>query len=119
MDKEIQIWKKQEKRIVRLLYRKGLLSDFKLSELYWEEYHRLRSRKKKHSRKYKNSVYAPEVHYSTTDYWGECDEHSVVGHVKEKLFRSTESIFIEGECRIERNVKKCICKTIHKPNRYN
>lgn len=46
MDKEIQIWKKQEKRIVRLLYRKGLLSDFKLSELYWEEYHRLRSRKK-------------------------------------------------------------------------
>ena len=30
MKKEIKLWKKQEKRIVKLLYKKGFLKDFKI-----------------------------------------------------------------------------------------
>ena len=86
MSTKFRVWKKQEKRIVKLLYRKGLLNDFKLSELYWEEYKLLHKRKRKHKRVYKFDKYAPEIHYSTVDYWGECDEHSLVDYVLDKLY---------------------------------
>jgi len=83
-------WIKQEKRIVRLLYRKGLLGDFKIRDLYWAEYNWFKSRKYKvknliSGKIYKHPIYMPEVHYYTTDYWGEGDEHSIVGTVLEHL----------------------------------
>lgn len=80
-------WVKEEKTIVKLLYRKGLLKDFKLDDLYWAEYYW--SNKKKYKTKdgkYRFPVYLPEVHYCTTDYWGESDEHSVVRHAIEHLY---------------------------------
>lgn len=83
-------WVKDEKRIVRLLYRKGFLEDFKLNELYWAEYHWYRKKtrvyKHKDGNKYRYPVYMPEVHYSTTDYWGETNEHSVVSYVLDILY---------------------------------
>ena len=82
-----RLWTKQEKRIVRLLYRKGFLKDFKIKDLYWAEYSWLGKKKYKSKRsKYSYPVYMPEVHYFTTDYWGESDEHSVVGTIKEHLW---------------------------------
>jgi ribosomal protein S8 len=85
-------WIKEEKRIVYLLYRKGFLKDFKVCDLYWEEY-RWHDRKlykgrenKYDGKRYKYPIYLPEVHYSTSDYWGETDEHSVVSHVLEELY---------------------------------
>jgi hypothetical protein len=85
--KQKRLWIKQEKRIVRLLYRKGLLSDFKVSDFYWAEYHWSNKKKyrSKHS-KYRYPVYMPEVHYGTTDYWGESDEHSIVDNILQSLF---------------------------------
>ena len=85
--KQKRLWIKQEKRIVRLLYRKGLLSDFKVSDFYWAEYHWSNKKKyrSKHS-KYRYPVYMPEVHYGTTDYWGEGDEHSIVDNILQSLF---------------------------------
>jgi hypothetical protein len=85
--KQKRLWIKQEKRIVRLLYKKGLLTDFKVSDLYWAEYKWINKKKykSKHS-KYKYPVYMPEVHYGTTDYWGEGDEHSIVSTILEHLY---------------------------------
>ena len=85
--KQKRLWIKQEKRIVRLLYRKGLLSDFKVSDFYWAEYHWSNKKKyrSKHS-KYRYPVYMPEVHYGTTDYWGEGNEHSIVDNILQSLF---------------------------------
>lgn len=73
--------KKEEKRLVRLLYKKGLLKDFKLKDLYWNAYSILRTKKRKHGRKHKSTVYLPEVHFCKTDYWGESDEYSIASHI--------------------------------------
>lgn len=84
MKKHIKKWIKDEKRIIKLMYRKGLL-DFDIDELYWESYH---------PSKYKYDVsygripteYYPEVHFSQIDYWGECDEYGVSDTVQEGLY---------------------------------
>jgi hypothetical protein len=84
-------WVKEEKRIVSLLYRKGLLKDFKITDFYWAEYHWFRSRKYKSKtisydgKRYSYPIYLPEVHYCTTDYWGESDEHSIIGTILDHL----------------------------------
>jgi hypothetical protein len=84
-------WIKEEKRIVYLLYIKGLLKDFKVSDFYWAEYHWYRkkcykTKKNKYDgKRYRFPVYMPEIHYCTTDYWGESDEHSIVSHVLDML----------------------------------
>lgn len=79
-------WVKDEKRIVRLLYQKGFLKDFKITDFYWAEYYWYNKRKRK-SRcgKYSFPVYMPEIHFFTTDYWGESDEHSIVSYVLDVL----------------------------------
>lgn len=79
-------YKKEEKRIVRLLYKKGFLKDFKIEDFYWQSYAKLRTKKRKHKRKHRNIIWLPEVHYSTTDYWGEGDEHSIVEHINEMFY---------------------------------
>lgn len=78
-----RVWNKQEKRIVRLIYRKGFLSD--MPNLYWASY-------KETGKKYKNkgSSYSwygclDEVYYCTWDYWGECDEHPLVDGIIDNL----------------------------------
>lgn len=78
-------WVKEEKITMRLLYKKGLLEGFKIKDLYWQEYYYT----KKHCKTkggFCHCIYMPEVYYSTTDYWGETDEHSVVDHVKQDLY---------------------------------
>jgi len=87
-------WIKQEKQIVYLLYRKGfIINEFmKLKDLYWAEYlwHNRKSYKTKHNlydgRIYRQPVYMPEVHFCTTDYWGESDEYSIVDVVSQELY---------------------------------
>jgi len=85
-------WAKEEKRIVELLYKKGFIKgEFKLRDLYWAEYHwynRKCYKTKPNSydgKRYRHPVYMPEVHFCTTDYWGESDEHSIVDSVLERL----------------------------------
>lgn len=86
MKKYIKLFVKQEKRIVKLLYIKGLLNNFKVKDLYWASYRTTGKRYKSTEKKYRWTEYYPEVHYSTTDYWGECDEHSLVNHIQEMLY---------------------------------
>ena len=85
-------WIKEEKRLVYLLYRKGfILGDWKLEDLYWQEYH-WHNRKCYNTKsnfydgqKYRSPIFMPEIHFCTTDYWGESDEHSIVGYIKQML----------------------------------
>lgn len=90
-----RLWIKQEKQIVKLLYQKGFLQDYKVDDLYWAEYHwRNRKKYKFNDGKYSWPVYMPEVYYMTTDYWGESNEHSIVSTIKEQLY--WEHIETEG-----------------------
>lgn len=80
-------WIKEEKRIVYLLYRKGFIKgEYNLDALYWEEYHRIKKTYKSSNGKYKWSIYMPEIHFTTSDYWGEFDEHSIVDSIKQTLY---------------------------------
>lgn len=72
---------KEEKRIVRLLYRKGLIDNHDPNNLYWTDYNYLFNR-----REYKNRVPVMEVHFCSVDYWGEVDEHSLVSEHLELLW---------------------------------
>lgn len=85
-------WTKEEKRIVELLYKKGFIKgEFKLQDLYWAEYHWYNRKcyKSKHNsydgKRYRFPIYMPEIHFCTSDYWGESDEHSIVDSVLERL----------------------------------
>jgi hypothetical protein len=85
-------WIKEEKRIVELLYKKGFIKgEFKLEDLYWASYHwhNKKCYYTKHNlyngKRNRSPVYMPEIHFCTSDYWGESDEHSVVGAVLERL----------------------------------
>lgn len=94
MNKEQRLWVKQEKRIVTLMYQKGLITgkgrdlfyEFKLEDLYWAEYKWLRKKKYKSKGGYKYPLYMPEIHFGTVDYWGECDEHSLVDNLIDSLY---------------------------------
>ena len=72
-----RVWNKQEKRIVRLLYRKGLLP-VDISMLYWESYKPTNKKFKNKGSNFSWSGYCDEVYYCTYDYWGECIEHPIV-----------------------------------------
>jgi hypothetical protein len=85
-------WIKEEKRIVELLYKKGFIKgEFKLEDLYWASYHWYNSKcyYLKHNlydgKRYRSPVYIPEIHYGTSDYWGEFNEHGLVDAVLERL----------------------------------
>lgn len=79
-------WIKEEKRIVSLLYSRGLLKDWKIKDLYWAEYSWLNKKYYRSSGGHRWPVYMPEVHYCTIDYWGEGDEQSIVGTIIQHLY---------------------------------
>jgi hypothetical protein len=85
-------WIKEEKRIIELLYKKGFIKgEWKLEDLYWASYHwhnRKWYKTKYNSydgKKYRFPIYMPEIHFCTSDYWGESDEHSIIDTVLERL----------------------------------
>lgn len=90
--KTLSKWVKTEKRIVRLMYRAGLLDNHfvgkqwfrgrgyvtvKPSDVFhWAYYHQLH--KLNWNKTHRGlPPYMPEVHYVETDYYGESDEHAV------------------------------------------
>lgn len=82
--KVVRAWKKQEKRIVLLLYRKGLLS-IPIENLYWAKYKRYGKKFRSKYSKRKLECFLPEIYYSTWDYWGEFDEHPLVDDIIDRL----------------------------------
>ena len=71
MRNNLKIWLKQEKRIVKLLYKKGFLEDFGShhKNLYWESYKNI-----------------PEIYSVSFDYYGEAIERSLIDSCIENLY---------------------------------
>lgn len=99
--KSNRIWNKQEKRIVRLLYRKGIMN-VDVPELYWA------ALKKCNNKQYRNNGsscnwpgYLDEVYYCTWDYWGECDEHPLIDSILTRLTSEGISDKVFEECGYE------------------
>lgn len=90
MRNKVRIHIKQEKQIVQLLYKKGILNKKEVESLYWAEYRHL-TRPRKSKEKYRLSIYLPELHFCTYDYWGEADETSIVSWKTGSNFTRTKS----------------------------
>lgn len=83
--KELRKWVKDEKRIVKLLYQKGFLKDsYSYDRLYWEAF-RSSGRKHRHGQ-YRFTTYYPEIHYCTSDYWGEYDDNCLTLTILDILY---------------------------------
>lgn len=77
---------KDEKRILKLMYKKGIIDSlgFNLDNLGWEYFLPYkRTRKRKGDRKWTFSEYLPQLHEYTVDYWGEGDSYSIVEYYKQ------------------------------------
>ena len=87
MKKYIKKHLKDEKRILKLMYKKGIfeLLGINLNDLSWEtlEYGK---RQRRRNRKYAFRDYLPELHVWSQDYWGEGDSNSIVSYYKQYYF---------------------------------
>lgn len=99
MKKYIRKHIKDEKRIIKLMYKKGAfeLLYLELKDLYWEEEicgkrHRRRGRDKN---RYRYKDYLPQLHLHTTDYWGEGNNHSIVDFYKQYFYYELNEPFDE------------------------
>lgn len=82
-----RVWNKQEKRIVRLLYRKGF--DIDLSNLYWASYKKTGKKYRRKGSTFSSLGYRDEVYFCIKDYWGEYDEYSLVdSFIKRKTWEN-------------------------------
>lgn len=89
MKKYIRKHLKDEKRILKLMYYKGIFKIMKinLESIAWEELLRGNKQRKGIGRqKYGGHDYLPELHVYTSDYYGECDSLSLINCYHEYLY---------------------------------
>lgn len=87
---------KQEKRILKLMYKKGIFDLLRvdIKRLGWEFL--LEGRKgRRRKGEYSFSDYLPQLHSYTCDYWGEWDSDSIISNYQEYLFWTTGSEFTD------------------------
>lgn len=102
-----RVWNKQEKQIIRLLYRKGIISPEDIKGYYWESFKRSGKRyrlKGKYSGR-KFDGYLDEVYYYTFDYWGEMNEHPVVDSIIDRLIwtgvtQDLNQVDVDDMCKV-------------------
>lgn len=98
MKKEIRKFLKQEKRLVKLMYRKGIFKDFnidiKRKGIGWEAF--------------TNGL--PELHDSTENYFGEGDSYSIVGRYLNTLKLGS----IDGMCIYAYTCRDKVIKTLNR-----
>lgn len=90
MKKYIKKHLKDEKRILKLMYKKGFFKilNIDFEDLSWELLlEGKRQRKRKGEWVYRD--FLPELHVWSRDYWGECDSNSLVDCLKQYLFWET------------------------------
>lgn len=114
-----RVWDKQEKRLVRLLYRSDLIP-VPIEELYWRSYKHFRKQGGKR-KKYYMYNYLNEIHYCVLDYWSEMDEHGLCDIVSGHLITNGE---INGKtannrCKFIKYLRSLpVCRCDHKINKY-
>jgi len=89
-----RLFKKDSAIIARLAVRAGFIKPKLFNNLYWAEFHR-KSNKKRKRGKGSRLQYYTELHYSTSDYWGEWDEHSLISFIFDCYY--WDMVEIEGE----------------------
>ncbi|MBS4028333.1 MAG: hypothetical protein KGZ58_06815 [Ignavibacteriales bacterium] len=91
MKKYIRKHLKDEKRVLMLMYKKGIfeLLGIDYNCLSWEylKYGKRQRKRPNNTRPYFDTL--PELHVWSQDYWGEGDSHSVVDSLKQYLFWET------------------------------
>lgn len=107
MKKKIRIHLKTEKVIVKLLYKKGLLEE-DLSDIGWEYFSKygMKRRRKRNGRKYRISLYLPELFVFSTDYWGEGIETPVVNTHKHNHWYNTSKNLDEDNYPLDKELSK-------------
>lgn len=99
MKKYIKKHLKDEKRILKLMYKKGIfeLLHINLKDLGWEYLTAGRKQRKRNGDRFKYRDYLPELHVYSVDYWGEGESNGVVEYFKSYLFWETaEDIDVES-----------------------
>ncbi len=88
MKKYIRKHLKDEKRILKLLYIKGLFSKIgDIKSVGWESFKSgKKGRRGVNRSKYVFRDYLPELHFFSVDYWGEGSEYAVVEAYKSLLY---------------------------------
>lgn len=77
-------FKKHSAIIARLMLKLRWIEPKFFNKLYWESYRSSKNKRRKRNGWY-NFNYYTELYYSTRDYWGECDEHSLINLVYDML----------------------------------
>ena len=108
MKKYIRKHLKDEKRILKLMYKKGIteqLSD-NFREYGWESLCRGKKGRRRNGAKYIFTDYLPEFHLFTVDYWGECDSHSIVSVCRDNIMmKDAEYCQIDGWSNMNMTVR--------------
>lgn len=78
MKKKHRKWVKDEKRIIKLMYRKGLLDYIPIKDLYWDTTYNQHLGDQKPRWRF-------EIFYGKYDYWGEFDDYAVVSRVQNSV----------------------------------
>lgn len=84
--------KKHSKIIAKLLLEKGKIDKNFYDKLYIESYNIYKRPKRKNKYGHRFTRYYLELYYCTVDYWGEADEHSIIGMIKDKIYWDTAEI---------------------------
>lgn len=101
--KQILVHKKQEKRIIKLAIKSGVFDKERLKELYWAEFRPQGRPRRKNKNGYRWGRYYQELYYATSDYWGECNEHSIVSEFFQMLYYGLNHFTDDGD-RIGKNI---------------
>lgn len=84
--KNVRKWVKDEKRIIKLAYRKGYLDCFNIKYFYWDGFKATGKRYKSRYSDYSFHQYYPEVFICEIDYWGEADDIGIVDWLWDKVY---------------------------------
>lgn len=108
MKKYIKKHIKDEKRILKLLYKKGLLDHYNFDYLGWEFLHEgKKGRRRKNKSEYSFHEYLPELHIFSVDYWGEGDSTSVVESIRDSIImENADYCPVDGWFNINKSVVK-------------
>jgi hypothetical protein len=108
MKKYIKKHLKDEKRILKLMYKKGIFKTLgiNMNNLGWEYLlYGKRQRRRKDKNKYAFRECLPELHEFTQDYWGEGDSHSVIGILKDNIYFGSTDVYDYDEDGFPKNAK--------------
>ena len=81
-----RVFKKHSVIMAKLALKSGIIKPDFFNGLYLESYRRKKNKKRGYSKYNIKIQYYTELYYSSVDYWGECDEHSLISYIFDVFF---------------------------------